>query len=224
MLRSRTRDWSGWIVLVGGRSTEFGIVREAVAKLDEDAVGARQALPTWLRNAVSADGPDWRPAVAIVIDDLGVDRERTAVFNDLPAPLTLAFLPYAPALAQQAERARAAGHELLLHVPMEPIGQESPGPRALLTSFGPHELVSQLRALLMRSPGVVGINNHMGSRLTADRDRMRWVMGELHARQLLFIDSLTTPRSVATDEARRQGVPYARRDVFLDNEPSFCPI
>jgi hypothetical protein len=147
MLRSRTRDWSGWIVLatavccaswlVGGRSTEFGIVREAVAKLDEDAVGARQALPTWLRNAVSADGPDWRPAVAIVIDDLGVDRERTAVFNDLPAPLTLAFLPYAPALAQQAERARAAGHELLLHVPMEPIGQESPGPRALLTHVSP---------------------------------------------------------------------------------------
>jgi polysaccharide deacetylase 2 family uncharacterized protein YibQ len=123
-------------------------------------------------------------------------------------------------LAQQAELARAAGHELLLHVPMEPIGQEWPGPRALLTSFGRHELVSRLRAHLLRLPGFVGINNHMGSRLTADRDHMTWVMAELHARQLLFIDSLTTPRSVATDEARRQGVPYARRDVFLDNEPS----
>ena len=173
--------------------------------------------PTWLRNAVAPAIYD-RPMIAIVIDDLGMNRSGTAALNHLPAPLTLAFLPYAPKLDEQTRAGRAAGHELLVHVPMEPTGGEWPGPNALTSQLGPTELTSRLRAHLRSFRGFVGINNHMGSRITADSERMDLVMAELRKHDLLFLDSRTSPGSVAAREARRWHVPYAEWDVFLDNE------
>jgi uncharacterized protein len=110
------------------------------------------------------------------------------------------------------------GNPGLVHVPMEPIGHEWPGSNALTKALSQHELLTRLRAQLQRFQNFVGINNHMGSLLTSDRQRMAWVMRELSVRRLLFVDSLTTPRTAATEQARRHGVPYAKRDVFLDNE------
>ena len=172
--------------------------------------------PTWLQNAI-APAIDHRPAIAIVIDDLGVSRKATEAVTRLKAPLTLSFLPYAPSLPEQTRAARAAGHELLVHVPMEPIGPAWPGPEALLSSLVPAELVARLRSQLHTFRGFVGINNHMGSLLTADHERMALVMTELRRQDLLFLDSRTTPKSVAADEAARLGVPHAVRDVFLDD-------
>jgi polysaccharide deacetylase 2 family uncharacterized protein YibQ len=174
--------------------------------------------PTWLRNAVAAPLPDGRPMIAMVIDDLGLRRANTAALIALPGPLTLAFLPYADALEPQTRAARAAGHELLVHVPMEATGHEWPGPNALLSALSPTEMLSRLRAQLRSFPDFVGVNNHMGSLLTADHAEMALVMAELRARELLFLDSRTTAKSVATTEAQRLGVPHAERDVFLDNE------
>jgi polysaccharide deacetylase 2 family uncharacterized protein YibQ len=104
----------------------------------------------------------------------------------------------------------------MVHVPMEPVGDEWPGPNALLKSLEPAELVARLRSQLRSFGGFVGINNHMGSLLTADRERMALIMAELRRQDLLFLDSRTTGRSVAVEEALRQGVPHASRDVFLD--------
>ena len=174
--------------------------------------------PTWLRNAVAAPVNDGRPLIAMVIDDLGLRRANTQALIEMPGPLTLAFLPYASALEQQTQAARAAGHELLVHVPMEAAGHEWPGPNALLSTLSPPELVSRLRTQLRSFRGFVGVNNHMGSLLTADRAEMALVMAELRARDLLFLDSRTTAKSVAAHEAQRLGVPHAARDVFLDNE------
>jgi len=173
--------------------------------------------PTWLRNAVEAV-PDARPAVAVVIDDLGLNRRGTAALNRLRAPLTLAFLPYATDLDEQTRAARAAGHELLVHVPMEPRSQDWPGPNALTSQLGPAELISRLRSHLRSFRGFVGVNNHMGSLLTADPGRMAILMAELRQRDLLFLDSRTTPESVAAREAERMRVPFAERDVFIDND------
>jgi uncharacterized protein len=106
----------------------------------------------------------------------------------------------------------------MVHMPMEPAGDEYPGPNALLASLEPTELVSRLRSYLESFPGFVGANNHMGSLLTADSHLMSLVMAELHRHGLLFLDSRTTPRSVAAREARRLNMPYAERDVFLDNK------
>jgi polysaccharide deacetylase 2 family uncharacterized protein YibQ len=173
--------------------------------------------PTWLRNAV-ATVADSRPAIAVVIDDLGLNRRGTAALNRLRAPLSLSFMPYAADLDQQTRAARAAGHELMVHVPMEPRGHDWPGPNALTTQLGAAELVSRLRSQLRSFRGFVGINNHMGSLLTSDAARMDIVMAELRQRGLLFLDSRTTPASVAAREAERMQVPFAERDVFIDND------
>jgi hypothetical protein len=178
---------------------------------------AEQGTPTWLRNAVAAS-LDARPAIALVIDDLGFNRRAAATLNRLPGPLTLAFLPYATKLDEQTRAARAAGHELLVHVPMEPRGEEWPGPNALTSELAPAELVTRLRSQLRSFPGFVGINNHMGSLLTTDPERMAIVMAELRRLGLLFLDSRTTPQSVAALEADRMGVPHAQRDVFIDHD------
>jgi uncharacterized protein len=173
--------------------------------------------PTWLRNAVSSV-VDARPMIAVVIDDLGLNRRGTAALNRLRAPLTLAFLPYATDLEEQTRAAGAAGHELLVHVPMEPRSEDWPGPNALTSQLGPAELVSRLRSHLRSFRGFVGVNNHMGSLLTTDAERMVILMAELHQRGLLFLDSRTSPESVAAREAERSHVPFAKRDVFIDNE------
>ncbi len=183
-----------------------------------------EGTPTWLRNAVAPPLIDDRPEIAIVIDDLGLNRHNTAAVNSLKGPLTLAFLPYAGALEQQARAARAAGHELMLHVPMEPIGADWPGPDALLGSLSPSELLSRFRTQLRSFRGFVGVNNHMGSLLTTDRVKMDELMTELRARGLLFVDSRTTSKSVAATEAQRLGVPHAERDVFLDNDADLAAI
>jgi hypothetical protein len=180
--------------------------------------------PTWLSNAVTPPLIDDRPEIAIVIDDLGLNRRNTAALNALQGPLTLSFLPYAGALEQQAHAARAAGHELMLHIPMEPIGADWPGPNALLGSLSPSDFLSRLRTQLRSFRGFVGINNHMGSLLTTERGKMDEVMAELKTRGLLFVDSRTTSKSVAAAEAQRLGVPHAERDVFLDNEASLEAI
>ena len=165
------------------------------------------------------------PVIAIVIDDLGLNRRQTAAITALPGPLTLAFIPYAEDLARQTEAALDHGHEIFLHLPMEPLDPaKNPGPNALLSSLSSSDLSARLVANLDRFSGYVGVNNHMGSRLTQDAGAMMTVMGELKRRGLLFLDSLTIGGSVAQLTADKFGVPAAKRDIFLDNDPDVAAI
>ena len=177
--------------------------------------------PAWRRFAVAAPlpaGPS--PVIALVIDDMGVARAWSRQAIELPGPLTLAFMPYAPDLAGQTRAAREAGHELLVHLPMEPDDDaEDPGPNALTTGLGEAELRRRLEWGLDRFEGYVGVNNHMGSRFTRDEAAMRVVLAEVASRGLLFLDSRTVAESVAWRLAMDAGIPAARRDVFIDNEP-----
>ncbi|MGI9493541.1 MAG: divergent polysaccharide deacetylase family protein [Geminicoccaceae bacterium] len=177
----------------------------------------RDDAPSWLRNAVTASLVEDRPVIAVVIDDLGVNRTNTKALNALPAPLTLAFLPYAGKIDAQTNAAREAGHELMVHLPMEPFGSAWPGPEALITSLDHDEFLKRLKTNLDGIKGYVGVNNHMGSRLTTDRGRMDLVMRELRKRDVLFLDSKTSSRSIAGEMASRNGVPNTTRDVFLDH-------
>jgi polysaccharide deacetylase 2 family uncharacterized protein YibQ len=128
-------------------------------------------------------------------------------------------MTYAPDLRGQTEAAHRAGHELLLHVPMEPIDHRAdPGPHALYVSMPPEEILAQLRWGLDRFTGFVGINNHMGSRFTANGRGMAVVMAELRRRGLLFLDSRTTADSGGIRQAVADDVPRAARDVFLDDD------
>jgi hypothetical protein len=168
------------------------------------------------------------PRVALVIDDLGQRvTGPDAALMALPVPLTLAVLPGRP--HSRAVAALAAGRhgsdeparrDLFLHLPMEPQGYPGvdPGPGALLLGQGAAEVASLLDQGLASVPGAIGVNNHMGSAATADTLLMAALMAELAARGLRFLDSLTTPRSVAWRAARQAGVPCARNRLFLDVE------
>lgn len=175
----------------------------------------------WLRHAVPMPPAEGRPRIAVVIDDLGLNRPAARRTIALPGPLTLSFMTYAEGLAEFGAAGRAAGHELMLHVPMEPDDPGlDPGPRALRLAQDSAAIVQNLEWGLDRMSGYVGINNHMGSRFTAEAEAMRPVLAALRARGLLFLDSRTAPRSAAQSLAAELGVPTAGRDVFLDHETS----
>jgi uncharacterized protein len=158
--------------------------------------------------------------LAIIVDDVGPAAALTLRAIRLPRPVTLAFLPYAGQLDTLTRAAARHGHEIFLHLPMEPVGREDPGPNAILTSLGPDEFRRRLRWAFDRLPQATGMNNHMGSRVTADPASMLTVLEEIRRRGLSFVDSRTSPVSVAASVAQRLGLPHAARDVFLDNVPS----
>jgi uncharacterized protein len=176
-------------------------------------------LPAWQRYATAAAPAAGRPEIAIVIDDLGIDHARTARAIALASAVTLSFMTYADGVRDEAAAARRAGHELIVHVPMEPLSRsEDMGPNGLAIDLPRAELQRRLDWDLARFDGYVGINNHMGSRFTADADGMALVLATLKARGLLFLDSRTSPDSVGARIARRLDVPFAARDVFLDDD------
>lgn len=182
---------------------------------------APKALPPWQRFAVASPLLKGRIPIALVIDDMGVDRARSARALDLPPAVTLSFLPYAHEVERQAEAARAKGHELLVHVSMEADSRaEDPGPNALYTSLPPTEIAKRFDWAMTRFSGYVGFNNHMGSRFTSFAPGMRIVLSDAQRRGVLFLDSKTAPENVGVRLATELGVPYATRQVFLDNVPT----
>jgi polysaccharide deacetylase 2 family uncharacterized protein YibQ len=185
----------------------------------EPPLGIAPAQPAWLAMAVEPRRLGKGPMIAIVIDDAGVVQPRTRRASELPAPITIAFIPYGDNLERQTRYARSRGHELLLHIPMEPsIAGADPGHNALLTSLSQDEIMRRFRWALDRFDGYVGVNNHMGSKFMASTDLVRPVLEEINARGLLFLDSRTDHRTVGTTLARDMGMPHATRNVFLDND------
>jgi polysaccharide deacetylase 2 family uncharacterized protein YibQ len=158
------------------------------------------------------------PMIAIVLDDMGPNRKGTERALNLPAAVTFSFLPYAPDIAAFVKTARDRGHEIIVHVPMEPVGTADPGPHALRVSQTPDEIRTNLAWDLSRFDGYVGINNHMGSRFTSNADDMNVVAAELKKRGLLLLDSRTSAETQAANAAHKAGLPTLSRDVFLDND------
>jgi polysaccharide deacetylase 2 family uncharacterized protein YibQ len=164
------------------------------------------------------------PMIAIVIDDLGANVTRTNQAIALPANVTLSFLPDPPRSLQLSRRARLGGHEVMLHLPMQPSGRQNPGERALTTGLPPEELKQRLQWALSRVSDYDGVNNHMGSRFTESASDLTVVMRELKARNLFFLDSRTTAETQAQTIAEQLDVPTGRRDVFLDGQRNVAAI
>lgn len=154
--------------------------------------------------------------IAVVIDDLGNANQHQR-FAELPGPLTLAILPHTPYAGSIATAAQAE-HEIIVHMPMQPLGSADAGAGMLATDHNQPELLATLDAALATVPHARGINNHMGSALTADSTAMYWLMAGLAERGLYFLDSRTHADTVAETAADHLGIPVARRHVFLDNE------
>lgn len=160
-----------------------------------------------------------RPKIAIVIDDVGMNVSQSKAAMALPKAVTLAFLPYANNVATMAAQASAKGHEIIIHTPMEPMNSTvSLGGMGLTTDMDYATFTAEFEKIADSFSGYVGVNNHMGSKLTQDAEAMGFLMDQLKARGLYFLDSKTIHTSVAADMARAYGVRVAERDVFLDHE------
>ena len=169
--------------------------------------------------AVKPPRPGKLPRIAIIIDDIGYDAQIAEKFIGLNAAITLSILPRSPHQREIIRMAREKGLDLMLHLPMEPLEYPAvnPGPGALLSAMTPDALIRQLNDDLDAVPYIKGVNNHMGSRMTASSDQMNQILSSIKKRDLFFIDSRTTTESQARSSARLFQVPYAERDVFLDN-------
>ncbi|MDD2326148.1 MAG: divergent polysaccharide deacetylase family protein [Alphaproteobacteria bacterium] len=176
------------------------------------------------RGQVPLPQGEGRGEIAIIIDDMGLNAKNAARAVRLPAFVTLSYLPYASGLEAQTKAAAAAGHESMLHLPMEAVGGENPGPCALKTGQGAEQWTFCLDKALDSFEGFAGVNNHMGSKFTADQEGMAFVTGVLHSRGLYFVDSRTSSESIAQQVAEEQGVRTVGRDVFLDDTVSAAAI
>ncbi|MGQ0720378.1 MAG: divergent polysaccharide deacetylase family protein [Candidatus Eiseniibacteriota bacterium] len=161
------------------------------------------------------------PRIAVVFDDLGYTMDGLAAdLLRLPVRLTFAILPGLPETEEFARAAKARGHDVILHIPMEPMDprRHDPGRDALLVDLEPEENLRRLRSHLDGFSGYCGVSNHMGSRFTSDPELMELVLGEIRRRDggLFFLDSSTTPYSVVGVAARSQGLAHLRNNVFLD--------
>jgi polysaccharide deacetylase 2 family uncharacterized protein YibQ len=170
--------------------------------------------------------PTTLPRVALVIDDLGyAPPELVTRLCAQPVAFSVAVLPYQEYTRVSAELAHDRGKEVMLHLPMEPIGYpgpgKDPGPEAVLFDLPESQMRERVRKALAAIPYRKGVNNHMGSRITPDRTRMTWILQELKAKGCFFVDSRTEKDSVAYDVAQELGIPSVQRKVFLDDDKAF---
>lgn len=156
--------------------------------------------------------------VALVIDDLGRSLDAVERFLGLHVPVTFSVLPFESQTAKVVEALRSRDLEYLCHLPMEGGAGADPGPGALVSTMSEDEIREATRRALDAVPGAAGVNNHMGSVLSANERAMRVVLEQLRVRELYFLDSRTSPQTVAYRLALELGVPAAQRQVFLDGE------
>lgn len=176
--------------------------------------------PSTTSGPASAAPQNPRPVrLGLVIDDLGRSLQEVQEIVALGVPVTYAVLPFESLTPRVVEDLRRRQVEILCHLPMEPAGKENPGFGALREGMSPTELVEATNRALDAVPGAVGVNNHMGSEISADPAAMRAVLGVLAERGLYYLDSRTSSQSVGYREAIALGLPAAERLVFLDPEP-----
>lgn len=166
------------------------------------------------------------PRMAIVIDDFGyAPPELVRRLCAQPAAFSAAVLPYQEFTKESAQIAHDAGKEIMLHLPMEPVGYpgpgKDPGPDAVMYDLSEAEIRARVKKALLEVPWRKGVNNHMGSRITPDRKRMTWILQEIKAAKCFFVDSRTEKESVAYDVAESLHIPSVQRKVFLDDDKSF---
>jgi polysaccharide deacetylase 2 family uncharacterized protein YibQ len=174
-------------------------------------------LSTGLARAQNSD-ISHSSTLVIIIDDLGHRKKLGRQAIDLPGRVTMAVLPHTPFGTELAQRAHQAGREVMLHAPMSDVGDSPLGPGGLTMLQSQQEFSDSLESALTEVPHVRGVNNHMGSELTQQGKQMAWLMQILRKHQLYFVDSRTSPHTVAAATAQAVGIPHLSRNVFLDNE------
>jgi polysaccharide deacetylase 2 family uncharacterized protein YibQ len=165
------------------------------------------------------------PTISIVVDDLGYNQTRGNQVINLKGNVACSILPSAPHALSLARRAQIKNKDILLHLPMEPVGNQPMESGALRWDMSKNEMDFWLKKHLNALPNFIGVNNHMGSLLTQLKPQMHWVMQAIQNKgSLFFLDSRTTPNSVASETANELRLPTISRDVFLDNKKDLASI
>lgn len=232
------QDVSGEVRIVGAETVSAGGTQAAPAA----AIGPLAPAPDPALVETTADGPlpkiardgrkPWQvyarplPAgtqtgrrIALVVSGMGISESATAhAIETLPPEVTLSFAPYGSRLQEWIDKARAAGHEVLLELPMEPFGypQNDPGPHTLLTGGNTAENISRLEWLMSRFTGYAGVMNYQGARFTASSSALKPVLATLGARGLLYVDNGASARSLAPALAREAGLPAIQATRIVD--------
>lgn len=178
------------------------------------AIGLLQclALAVWMPACYS------QSAAVLIIDDMGNSLALGERALALPGDINFSFLPRTPNSRKLAQLAHDQGKEVLVHLPMSNLNSAPTGPGKLSPAMDRHQFAQTLNDNLKSVPHAKGVNNHMGSLLTQLHQPMQWLMDELKFHQLYFIDSRTSPLTVAEQTAVSRHVPVMRRDIFLDND------
>jgi polysaccharide deacetylase 2 family uncharacterized protein YibQ len=157
--------------------------------------------------------------IAIVIDDFGNSMDGTEQMMQLPIKITVAVMPFLPTTKQDAEAAYAKGHDVIVHLSMEPIrgNRKWLGPGAITTGLSNEEIRKRVEAAIDDVPHAIGMNNHMGSKATSDERVMKVVLQVCKERGMFFLDSRTSYRTVVSKVASEVGVPTLNNNVFLDD-------
>lgn len=177
--------------------------------------------------AISATKPEakGRAQMAIVIDDFGYSKEPIGAFTGIDRPLTFAVLPYHPFSNEAAARGISSGQQVILHLPMEPLAQAEQSEKSTISVTMSDEEIQEMTQKAIKSiPGLIGVNNHQGSRATADKRVMKVVLRQLKANSLFFLDSRTNGQSVGGESARQVGVRTGENELFIDNSNDVSAI
>jgi polysaccharide deacetylase 2 family uncharacterized protein YibQ len=164
------------------------------------------------------------PRIAIIVDDMGLNMDVAKELGEIDADLTFAVMPMRPYSKEVATYLHNIGKEIMLHLPMEGSNDKDPGAGAIYKNMSPAEVRSILLKDISSVPYISGVNNHMGSQVTPDRTIMLTIAKELKKKRLFYVDSLTTNKSVCKEVAKKLDLPFASRDVFLDNLDSYAYI
>jgi polysaccharide deacetylase 2 family uncharacterized protein YibQ len=169
--------------------------------------------------ASSEEEINFSPKAAFIIDDLGYETEVAKKIVELEFPVALSILPFLQYSEFVAEEGKKNNQEIMLHLPMEANNSGiDPGPGAIKSYMSEEEIRQAVRDCILNFPYVIGVNNHMGSKITEDREIMEIILEEIREYNLFFIDSITTKNSIAYEAAQEMGIKSAVRSVFLDNE------
>ncbi len=163
--------------------------------------------------------------IALIIDDIGFSRQRAREFLDLEVPLTFSILPRLKQSYDLALEIHESGHEIMLHQPMEPYNPTiDPGPGALYVGYQADRIAEIMEENIFGLPYMTGVNNHMGSKFTESRNKIKEFLGIIKETGFFFVDSLTTNRSKAYQTAKRLQIDTARRNLFLDNRQEVSAV
>ena len=196
-------------------------------KLPRIGRGGRKPAQVYARPVPLSVARSGKPKIALLIGGMGINHALTnEAITQLPGPVSFAFAPYGKGLQAMVNRARAQGHEVLLHLPMEPAGypQVNPGPRTLLTSAAPEANFQNLMWHMSRFTGYTGVTNYMGSRFNADGGSLMLVMAQLKRRGLVFLDSGTSRQALTGQIGRAVNLPVRRTDMTIDTTVTYKAV